>query len=424
MNTALKTSEVDANFDADTGEHVVVGKLLDTCPKATLSNCRRELALDYESFATTCADRDFRAITPGSAMHFEKLGLMLCATSKEQARKGNLFSRVEQIHAGARLRRLPQPPFKEADADNDNDDAVGTARSPADPQWGLREIGALDSEFTGKGVRVCVIDTGFNIFHDDLKKVDAAHRRSFVGDSTVMSAHAGHGTRSAGIVGGPLRPAHGLRYGVAPDAELFVAKVLGKNGITIEALITALGWAVENQCAVVSMSIGDELPMTVFSSGAMELAASSALAAGTLVVAGAGNDSMRDKVIQPIDHPANCKSIMAVAAIEQTMKIAHYSNAGPPGGGEPKVDITGPGSSRSASFPTRYKVESGTSIATPFVAGVAALFAEAFPDVRGQELWDLLCSKARELPGHNARDFGAGLVRAPRKSDTSLLRAV
>ena len=88
--------------------------------------------------------------------------------------------------------------------------------------------------------------------------------------------------------------------------------------ITIEALIAALGWAVENNCAVVSMSIGDEFPTTVFSSGAMELAASAALAAGTLIVAGAGNDSMRPNLIQPMDHPANCKSIMAVAAIDQT----------------------------------------------------------------------------------------------------------
>jgi subtilisin family serine protease len=344
---------------------------------------------------------------------------MLAASSKEQARKGNLFSRVEQIHAGARLRRLPPPLFKAADAGDAGDAALSQA---GDPQWGLKAIGALDSEFTGKGVRVCVIDTGFNIFHDDLKKVDEAHRRSFVGDSTVMSAHSGHGTRCAGIVGGPVRPAHGLRYGVAPDAELFVARVLGKNGITIEALIAALGWAVENNCAVVSMSIGDELPMTVFSSGAMELAASAALAAGTLVVAGAGNDSMRTDLIQPIDHPANCKSIMAVAAINPTMQIAHYSNAGPPSG-EPKVDITGPGTSRSASFPTRYKVESGTSIATPFVAGVAALFAEAFPEARGKALWDLLCAKAEKLERHNARDFGAGLVRAPRRSDTTLLRA-
>ena len=132
---------------------------------------------------------------------------------------------------------------------------------------------------------------------------------------------------------------------------------------------------------------------------------------------------MRTKLIQPIDHPANCRSIMAVAAIDPTMQIAHYSNAGPPSG-EPKIDITGPGTSRSASFPTRYKLESGTSIATPFVAGVAALFAEAFPQVRGKALWDLLCAKAEEIPGYNERDFGAGLVRAPRRSDTTLLKAV
>ena len=244
MNTVLKNDNEEPGFDADTGEHIVVGKLLDTCPKSAFSNCHRELALDYVNFATIGADCDFRAIAPGSAMHFEKLGLMLCATSKEQACKGTLFSRVEKIHAGARLRRLPPPSFKEIDAGED----AGAARSRADdPQWGLKAIGALDSEFTGKGVRVCVIDTGLNIFHDDLKKVDAAHRRSFVGDSTVMSAHSGHGTRCAGIVGGPRLPAHGLRYSVAPDAELFVAKVLGKNGITIEALIAALGWAVENE---------------------------------------------------------------------------------------------------------------------------------------------------------------------------------
>lgn len=419
MNTALKTSEVDANFDADTGEHVVVGKLLDTCPKSALANCRRELALDYVNFATTGADRDFRAVAPGSAMHFEKLGLVLAATSKEQARKANLFSRVEQIHAGARLRRLPLPSFKEADAG----DAEDAAQSQAgDPQWGLKAVGALDSEFTGKGVRVCVIDTGFNIFHDDLKKVDEAHRRSFVGDSTVMGAHAGHGTRCAGIVGGKAPPAQSPRYSVAPDSELFVAKVMGDDGISLEAIIAAIGWAVDKNCAIVSMSLGDEFPATKFSSDAMESAASAALIKGTLIVAGAGNDSLRPDLVQPVDHPANCKSIMAVAAIDHTMKIASYSNAGP-ALGRAKVDITAPGISRSASFPTMYRTEAGTSIATPFVAGVAALYAEAFPHVRGQALWDLLCARAEKLPGHNARDFGAGLVRAPRRGDTSSVKA-
>ena len=141
MNTVLKTNEVDADFDADTGEHVVVGKLLDTCPKSAFANCRRELALDYVNFATTGADRDFRAIAPGSAMHFEKLGLMLAATSKEQARKGNLFSRVEQIHAGARLRRLPLPSFKEADAGDAEDAAVSQVgiRNGGSRHWRPRQ---------------------------------------------------------------------------------------------------------------------------------------------------------------------------------------------------------------------------------------------------------------------------------------------
>lgn len=416
MNTVFKPEK---NDDDDPVDHILVGKLRDPCPENAHEVCRRELGLECVTLANTGADHDFCVVRPGTAMLLEKLGLMLVAASADKARNCKLFaSPPEKILSGTRLRVLRAPPTEAVVLD-----AVGVPLPELeDPQWGLRVIGALDSEFTGKGVRVCVIDTGLNILHPDLQKVDAAHRRSFVGDSTVMGTQAGHGTRCAGIVGGKVPPALSPRYSVAPDTELFVAKVMGDGGISLAAIIAAIGWAVENDCAVVSMSLGDEFPATKFSSEAMESAASAALAKGTLIVAGAGNDSMRPKLIQAVDHPANCKSIMAVAAIDQTMKTARYSNAGP-ALGRAKVDIAAPGISRSASFPTMYKTEAGTSIATPFVAGVAALYAEACPEARGQALWDLLCSKARKLPGEKVRDVGAGLVRAPRKSDANLCKA-
>ena len=414
MNTVFKTRN-----DDDDPVEILVGKLPDPCPQDAYEICRRELGLECVTLAKTGASHDFCVVRPGTAVHLEKLGLMLLASSSAKARKCKLFSSPpERIRSGSKLRAIRQPNTMAVTLD-----AVGVPLPELeDPQWGLRVIGALDTEFTGKGVRVCVIDTGLNILHPDLLKVDTAHRRSFVGDSTVMGAHAGHGTRCAGIVGGKAPPAQSPRYSVAPEAELFVAKVMGDDGISLEAIIAAIGWAVEKNCAVVSMSLGDEFPATKFSSDAMESAASAALAKGTLIVAGAGNDSLRPDLVQPVDHPANCKSIMAVAAIDHTKKIASYSNAGP-ALGRAKVDITAPGISRSASFPTMYRTEAGTSIATAFVAGVAALYAEACPNVRGQALWDLLCAKAEKLPGHNARDFGAGLVRAPRKSDTNLCKA-
>ena len=412
MNTVIK---IRTYFDSPV--EILVGKLRDPCPKNAYEVCRRELGLECVTLSNARLDHDFCVVRPGTATHLVELGLMLLATTAANASNSSLFSSPpERLGSGSKLRAIRPPGIKAVTLD-----ASGIPLPELeDPQWGLRAIGALDCGYTGKDVRVCVIDTGLNILHPDLLKVDEAHRRSFVGDATVMGRHAGHGTRCAGIVGGKAPPAQSPRYSVAPDAELFVAKVMGEDGITQEAIISAIGWAVDNKCSVVSMSLGDEFPLTMVSSRTMEAVASQALDKGTLIVAGAGNDSLRPADPRPVDHPANCDSIMAVAAIDHTMKVASYSNAGPPGG-TPKVDIAGPGISRSASSPTLYRTEAGTSIATPFVAGVAALYKEAFPKATARELWKLLVNNARKLPNQSERDLGAGLVQAPQRSDAVAL---
>ena len=126
-----------------------------------------------------------------------------------------------------------------------------------------------------------------------------------------------------------------------------------------------------------------------------------------------GNESNRPGVINPVGHPANCPSIMAVGALDQQLRIAFFSNGGlnPQGG---QVDIAGPGVAVISSFPrpTLRRTLSGTSMATPHVAGIAALLAEANPGARGRALASLLLQNARrlQLP---ARDVGSGLVQAP-----------
>lgn len=278
--------------------------------------------------------------------------------------------------------------------------------------WGLHAVRAESTRFTGKGIRVAVLDTGIDANHRDMAARIAA-AQSFVPGVPVQDI-VGHGTHCAGTVGGPLSPQSRPRYGVATDALVHVGKVLGDDGIgTDTSILAGIVWAIRNRCEIISMSLGAPVALDTPRSRAFEQAGRRALAAGTLIVAAAGNDSRRPGRVAPVSHPANCRSFMSVAAVDSALNVAWFSNAGlNPDGGQ--IDIAGPGVDvHSASpEPTGTKLESGTSMATPHVAGVAALIAEQDPDLRGFALWNRLIATARRLPAASA-DVGAGLVQAP-----------
>ena len=136
--------------------------------------------------------------------------------------------------------------------------------------------------------------------------------------------------------------------------------------------------------------------------------------AGTLVVAAAGNESSRHEGwYAPVGHPANCPSILAVGAVDEKMQLGDFSNRGlNPRGGQ--VDVVAPGVDVLSAFPmpARTRRLSGTSMATPHVAGLVALWAEANPKATATELWTLLTQHARRLPLLST-DVGAGLATAP-----------
>ena len=141
--------------------------------------------------------------------------------------------------------------------------------------------------------------------------------------------------------------------------------------------------------------------------------AAEALEAGCLIVAAAGNDSdRRYRYVAPVSSPANAPSIMAVAAIEADGSVAPYSNGGV---GTGRIDMAAPGSGVFSSVPRPqlYRTLSGTSMACPHVAGIAALWAQSDPTLRGQRLWDRLVAAAQPLAGQSATDIGKGLVKAP-----------
>ncbi len=297
--------------------------------------------------------------------------------------------------------------------------ALDTFQDSATATWGLQAVGADRSAFTGKGVRLCVLDTGLDLAHPDFQGRQII-TRSFVPDEGVEDANS-HGTHCAGTAAGG-RSARGTpRYGVAPDADLMIGKVLGNNGAGRERdILTAMLWAIEERAAVISMSLGRAVQSGEGPSADYERVGSLALSRGALIVAAAGNESGRaNGRIAPVGAPANAPSIMAVAALDPNLGIADFSSGGVnPNGGQ--VDIAAPGVAILSSVPgaDRYKTLRGTSMACPHVAGLAALWAQSDPALRGRALWDRMTGAVTRLP-LPARDAGAGLAQAPGTAKTA-----
>lgn len=154
-------------------------------------------------------------------------------------------------------------------------------------------------------------------------------------------------------------------------------------------------------------------------SSAYEQAAQRALSAGCLIVAAAGNEADDPQYVGAVGTPGNTPSVLTVAAVDRTLATAPFSNrvqANAPGVKGP--DLAGPGVDVYSAWLVAdgsYKTISGTSMATPHVAGIAALFAEQNSTVRGDALKDLVLSKCMGLPQGDARqgEIGRGLVQAP-----------
>ena len=279
--------------------------------------------------------------------------------------------------------------------------------------WGLQATKVVNCCRSGAKIRVAVLDTGFDLEHPDFAG-RTIQSRSFVPGEAVQDGH-GHGTHCIGTaLGRKCPPAGRPRYGVAHGAEVYAGKVLSNAGSGSDTgILAGIEWAIANKCAVVSMSLGAPTRPGQPFSQVYERVALRAQAMGTLIIAAAGNDSSRPGLTNPVSHPANCPSIMAVAALDPALAVAPFSNRGiNPDGGQ--IDIAGPGVNVFSSWPmpTRYRRLQGTSMATPHVAGIAALYADADRTARGAALWRALVGGARRLP-LPATDVGAGLVQAP-----------
>jgi subtilisin len=154
-------------------------------------------------------------------------------------------------------------------------------------------------------------------------------------------------------------------------------------------------------------------------SQAYETAAKTALAAGCLLVVAAGNEANDPRYVGAVGTLGNSPSVLTVAAVDNSFATAAFSNRIEPNApGVKGPDVAAPGVDVYSSWPVadgQYNTISGTSMATPHVAGVAALLAEANPSARGQALKDLVLAQCMTLTGGAARqgEIGVGFVQAP-----------
>lgn len=283
--------------------------------------------------------------------------------------------------------------------------------------WGLQATKVIDSPYSGLGIKVAVLDTGLDLTHPDFtgRKITG---ESFISGEAVQDRN-GHGTHCIGTACGPKTPSALPRYGIAYNADIYVGKVLSNRGSGSDGgILAGIEWAITSGCQVISMSLGAPTRPGDSFSRIYERVGQRALQNGSLIIAAAGNDSM-DRVTRqrksppsPVAYPANAPSLMAIAALDAQLQVAAFSNSSiNPNGGQ--IDIAAPGVNVYSTWPMpiRYNSISGTSMATPHVAGIAALYAEATGKT-GLELWSLLMRDSQRLLLPSA-EVGIGLVQAP-----------
>ncbi|WP_432943516.1 S8 family serine peptidase [Kribbella sp. CA-253562] len=274
---------------------------------------------------------------------------------------------------------------------------------------------AWQAGYEGSGVEVAVLDTGVDGNHPDLAgKVQKA--QDFSESPTGTEDHFGHGTHVAATIAGTGAGSNGTRKGVAPKADLLVGKVLGDDGFGLESwIIAGMEWAVAEGAKVVNMSLGGG---PTDGTDPMSQAINDITAAsGALFVVAAGNEGADESV----GSPGAAAAALTVGAVDRNDALADFSSRGPRVGDSGlKPEITAPGvdivaarasgTAMGAPLDDLYTAASGTSMATPHVAGAAALLAQQHPDWKAGRLKDALTSTAKTTPDLSVYAQGTGRV--------------
>ncbi|MBE7381516.1 MAG: S8 family serine peptidase [Leptolyngbya sp. SIO1E4] len=282
-----------------------------------------------------------------------------------------------------------------------------------DKQWNLRQIeaeSAWEKRVNGQGVTVAIIDTGISQ-GPDLAKTEFVAGYDFVNDRTDASDDNGHGTHVAGTIAQSTNNGYGVA-GIAHGAKLMPLKVLNRGGSgTISDIAEAIRFAADHGADVINMSLGGG-----GESALMREAIDYAYGKGVVIVAAAGNESRNSA-----SYPALYPNVIGVSAIGPNGEKAVYSNYGEgvdiaaPGGvtGERELDgILQETINPRTSGEFQFKHFQGTSMASPHVAGVAALIKSQHPNMSPEQVWEVLQASAQSVEGDRQNHFGVGYLNA------------
>ncbi len=263
--------------------------------------------------------------------------------------------------------------------------------------YGIDHINATSvqerDENTGQGVEVAILDSGIAP-HEDLNIADGA---SFIDSEPSYYDYNGHGTHVAGTVAA-LDNNVGV-LGAAPDVDLYAVKVLGADGSgSFASIIQGIEWAVDNNMDVVNMSLGASR-----GSNALEQAVDQAYEHGVLLVAAAGNSGTQGRR-DTMGYPAKYDSVMAVGAVDEDNQRASFSSVGN------ALEVMAPGVSVYSTYlDNSYASLNGTSMASPHVAGAAALIIAHDPSYSHSDVRALLNDTATPL-GSDSFFYGNGVI--------------
>jgi len=282
--------------------------------------------------------------------------------------------------------------------------------------------------YDGKGVKVAVLDTGIDTSHPDLKdQVIAA--KNFTTAHTTADRY-GHGTHVASIIAGTGAKSGGKYKGVAPGAKLLNGKVLDDQGEGDDSgILAGMEWAATQGADIVNLSLGggdtpgiDPLEATVNRLSEEK---------GILFAIAAGNEG--EQGAKTIGSPGSAADALTVGAVDGADRLAYFSSRGPTVDGTIKPDVTAPGVGITAASakgseiakeygenPPGYVTISGTSMATPHVAGAAALLKQQHPDWTFSQLKRVLVGSAKG-GAYTPYEQGSGRIQVDKAIDQSVV---
>lgn len=270
--------------------------------------------------------------------------------------------------------------------------------------------------YTGKGVRVAVLDTGIDTEHPDLKVAGGVCTAAVCASNIPYDDNFGHGTHVAGIIAAQQNN-KGI-IGLAPNVQLFAIKAMNNKGGGSTAQITkGIEWAIQNKIDILNLSISISV-----NDQPLEMILKKAYDQGMVIVSAAGNEGGTGQM-DTMTYPAKYSSVIAVGAVNNNLVRNENSSIGP------TMELAAPGVDIYSTYPIElddwdyvvdgYRQLTGTSMAAPHVTGVMALYKEQYPGHSNVKLREILQTTAKDL-GKTGRDevFGFGLVQYEKEIKT------